>query len=275
MSASPFPLAVVSPRNILGVLVHPTTYARAVQDIVDAAKARQSFAVSALAVHGVMTGALDPMHRMRLNQFDLVTPDGQPVRWALNWLHDCRLTDRVYGPFLTRDLCARAASENLSVFFYGSDDATLTALSTALLQKHPTLRIAGTRPSRFRRATEAEWKEDVAAIRSCDPDLIFCGLGCPRQEIWVHEMKAFQAMPLIAVGAAFPFLAGRLAMAPAWMQRLGLEWLYRLSREPRRLFRRYAVYNPLFVGGVVAQKLRLQFYPPDAVGPTPVAERWS
>lgn len=255
--------------------MHPTTYARAVQDIVDAAKARQSFAVSALAVHGVMTGALDPMHRVRLNQFDLVTPDGQPVRWALNWLHDCRLTDRVYGPFLTRDLCARAASENLSVFFYGSDEATLAALGTALLQKHPTLRIAGTRPSRFRRATEAEWKEDIAAIRSCDPDLIFCGLGCPRQEIWVHEMKAFQAVPLIAVGAAFPFLAGRLAMAPAWMQRLGLEWLYRLSREPRRLFRRYAVYNPLFVSGVVAQKLRLQFYPPDAVGPKPVAERWS
>lgn len=265
----------IPPHSILGVQVHPTNYARAVSDIVAAARARQSFAVSALAVHGVMTGALDPMHRTRLNQLDLVTPDGQPVRWALNWLYRCDLTDRVYGPFLTRDLCARAATEGLQVFFYGSDSDTLAALRAALLQKHPTLKIAGTRPSRFRRATEVEWMEDVAAIRATNPDLIFCGLGCPRQEIWVHEMRAFQAVPLIAVGAAFPFLAGRLAMAPAWMQRLGLEWLYRLAREPRRLFRRYAVYNPLFVAGVFAQRWALRDFSTEITGPSPVKERWS
>jgi len=274
VNASPF--GASEPRNILGVRVHPTSYALAVREIVRAAKAKESFCVSALAVHGVMTGALDPQHRGRLNQFNLVTPDGQPVRWALNWLYDTDLSDRVYGPFLTRNLCARAAEEGLTVFFYGSDPATLSALTAALLQKHPTLKIAGTRPSRFRRATEDEWMEDVAAIRASNPDLIFCGLGCPRQEIWVHEMRAFQAAPLIAVGAAFPFLAGRLPMAPAWMQRLGLEWLYRLSREPRRLFRRYAVYNPLFVVGVLAQGLGLREFPTEtSPGPLPPKERWS
>ncbi len=263
------------PRRILGIQVHPTDYARATRDIVAAAKAKQSFAVSALAVHGVMIGALDPMHRARLNQFDLVTPDGQPVRWALNWLYQCGLADRVYGPFLTRDLCARAADEGLRVFFYGSDEATLTALRAALLQTHPTLKIAGTRPSRFRRANEDEWMEDVAAIRATQPDLIFCGLGCPRQEMWVHEMRAFQAAPLIAVGAAFPFLAGRLAMAPDWMQRRGLEWFYRLGREPRRLFWRYAVYNPLFLAGLLTQKWRLLPFREDSGGPPPRREHWS
>lgn len=272
---NPIPTPTNSPRSILGVLVHPTNYARAVHEIVEAAKAKNSFSVSALAVHGVMTGALDRMHRLRLNQFDLVTPDGQPVRWALNWLYRSGLTDRVYGPFLTRDLCARAAKEGLSVYFYGSNPRTLSALSAALLEKHPTLKIAGVRASRFRRATEAEWMEDVAAIRATQPDLIFCGLGCPRQEIWVHEMRAFQAAPLIAVGAAFPFLAGQLAMAPAWMQRLGLEWFYRLTREPSRLWRRYAVTNPLFVAGLMAQKLGLRKFPVETAGPSPTKERWS
>lgn len=263
------------PRNVLGILVHPTTYTRAVDDIVKAAKAKESFSVSALAVHGVMTGALDCQHRTRLNRFNLVTPDGQPVRWALNWLHHCGLADRVYGPFLTRDLCARAEQEGLRVFFYGSDEATLSALSAALREKCPALKIAGTRPSRFRRATEQEWMEDVAAIRAQNPDIIFCGLGCPRQEIWVDEMRAFQAAPLIAVGAAFPFLAGRLSMAPTPMQRFGLEWVYRLAKEPRRLWRRYVVYNPLFVAGVVLQKLGLRKFAPDPSGPPPRKERWS
>lgn len=267
--------APLRPLSVLGVGVHPTSYAEAVEAIVSAARDRRSFAVSALAVHGVMMGATDPAHRLRLNQFDLVTPDGQPVRWALNWLHHTRLQDRVYGPFLTRELCARAAEEGLRLFFYGSDSPTLSALQTALLAKWPRLQIAGVRPSRFRRATEEEWLEDVAAIRSANADVVFCGLGCPRQEIWVHEMRSSLSSPLIAVGAAFPFLAGLLAMAPSWMQRTGLEWLYRLRREPRRLWRRYTYYNPLFVAGVVAQKLRVRRFSLERLADGAAPQRWS
>lgn len=260
---------------ILGVGVHAVDYATAVELIAAAAREKRPFAVSALAVHGVMVGANDPVHRARLNALDLVTPDGQPVRWALNWLYRAGLRDRVYGPFLTRHLCARAAADGLRVFFYGSDQATLSALEAAVRRDWPTLQIAGMRSSRFRRATEAEWQEDVTAIRAANPDIVFCGLGCPRQEIWAYEMRESLSMPLIAVGAAFPFLAGKLAMAPSWMQRLGLEWLYRLSREPRRLWRRYLVYNPQYVFGVWMQKLRLRRATENPAGVAIPTERWS
>jgi len=262
-------------KKLLGVTVHPTNYSAAVEAIVDAAKAKRALSCTALAVHGVMTGALHPLHRARLNTFDLVTPDGQPVRWALNWLHHAGLRDRVYGPFLTHHLCQRAASEGLRLFFYGSDEATLTALKRELLKEMPNLQIAGTRASRFRRATEAEWLDDAQAIRAAQPDIVFCGLGCPRQETWVYEMREYINAPLIAVGAAFPFLARRLAMAPRVMQQIGLEWLFRLGREPLRLWRRYLLLNPLFVFGILLQKCGRRFGARDEKNAVVPAERWS
>jgi exopolysaccharide biosynthesis WecB/TagA/CpsF family protein len=163
----------------------------------------------------------------------------------------------------------------VKVFFYGSDETTLAALCAKLRERWPTLIIAGTRPSRFRRATEAEWQDDATAIRSSGADVVFCGLGCPRQEIWVREMRDHQIIPLVAVGAAFAFHAGRLAMAPTWMQNSGLEWAYRLSREPFRLWRRYLYLNPLYVSGVVLQKLGLKKYDVLASTNSLKLERWS
>lgn len=240
---------------ILGVGVHPVNYVQATEAVLAAARERRAFAATALAVHGVMTGVDDDAQRVRLNRLDLVTPDGQPVRWALNWLHHAALADRVYGPFLMLRICERAATEKLRVFLYGSDASMLDALREGLARRFPGLRITGTRPSRFRRATETEWAEDVAAIQEAQPDIVFCGLGCPRQETWVYEMRSHLSCPLVAVGAAFAFWSGRQPMAPAWMQRSGLEWLYRLSKEPRRLAGRYLILNPRFAGGVLRQKL--------------------
>lgn len=261
--------------QLLGVTVHPTTYVEAVELIVQAARARRAFACTALAVHGLMTGAMDAVQRARLNSFDLVTPDGQPVRWALNWLHQAQLEDRVYGPFLMQRLCARAAADGLRVYFHGSDADTMESLLRELRRELPNLQIAGYRLSRFRRATEREWLEDVEAIRTARPDLVFCGLGCPRQETWVYEMREYIRLPLIAVGAAFPFLAGRQPMAPAWMQRAGLEWLFRLGREPGRLWRRYLLLNPLYVAGILLQKLGVRFNRTTVPQPLLKAERWS
>jgi exopolysaccharide biosynthesis WecB/TagA/CpsF family protein len=261
--------------NLLGVGVHALDYQQATDCIIEAAREKRRFAVTALAVHGVMTGRDDPNQRTRLNRLDLITPDGQPVRWALNWLHKTKLTDRVYGPFLTLRVCERAASEGLSIFLYGSDTETLTALSTALTQKCPGLNIAGTRVSRFRPATEAEWSEDVAAIRASKADIVFCGLGCPRQETWVYEMRAQIDRPLIAVGAAFAFWSGHQAMAPAWMQRSGLEWLFRFSREPLRLWRRYLILNPRYLAGLARQTLASHTFDPPATPPEPPQLRWS
>ena len=255
--------------NILGVGVHALDYEQATACIIEAAREKKPFAATALAVHGVMTGHGDHNQCTRLNGLDLITPDGQPVRWALAWLHQAKLADRVYGPFLMLRVCERAAADGLSIFLYGSDAETLALLSTALQSRCPGLRIAGTRPSRFRPATEAEWADDVNALRSSGADIVFCGLGCPRQETWVYEMRSHVDRPLVAVGAAFAFWSGRLPMAPAWMQRAGLEWLFRFSREPLRLWRRYLILNPLYLAGLLRQKLSPHAFDPPVAPPQP------
>lgn len=261
--------------TLLGVGVHAVDYAQAADTILAAAREKRPLAATALAVHGVMTGHDDPDQRARLNRLDLVTPDGQPVRWALNFLHHTHLVDRVYGPFLTLKLCEQAARENLGVFFYGSDEATLRLLVPALVQRCPGLRVAGVRPSRFRRATDEEWAADVAALRSSGADLFFCGLGCPRQEVWVGEMRAHLERPLLAVGAAFSFWSGRQKMAPAWMQRHGLEWLFRFAHEPRRLWKRYLLLNPRYLAAVARQKRFSGNSPSDAPTTEPPILHWS
>jgi N-acetylglucosaminyldiphosphoundecaprenol N-acetyl-beta-D-mannosaminyltransferase len=248
-------------RNILGVLIDAVDYEAAVDIIFRAAKEKRSAAVSALAVHGLMTGALDREQRFRLNQFELLVPDGQPVRWVLNALYGAGLSDRVYGPNLTLKVCARAAQERLPVYFYGATPEILESLRPALESRFPRLIVAGTEPSRFRRLTPREKVELADRIRSSGAALLFVGLGCPRQEIFAYEFRELLSLPILAVGAAFPFLAGILPQAPVWMQSAGLEWLYRLLSEPRRLWRRYLLLNPVYILLVILQALRLSRFP--------------
>jgi exopolysaccharide biosynthesis WecB/TagA/CpsF family protein len=240
-------------RTVLGVAVDVTDYDSAVDRIVAAAKKKKGFAVTALPVHGIMTGARDPEHRYRLNAFDLLVPDGQPVRWALNLLHGVALRERVYGPTLMLALCERLAREGLPIYLFGSREETIALLSTKLRRRFPDLRIAGSQPGRFKVLSQNERKEIVRAIRQSGAAVVFVGLGCPRQEIWAYENRAALSMPTVCVGAAFDFHAGTVPQAPPTLQRLGLEWAFRLSREPRRLWRRYAIYNPMYVGMVAAQ----------------------
>lgn len=254
-------------KNVLGILVDAVDYEGAEEAIIRAAHEKRPFAVSALAVHGIMTGVTDREHKYRLNRFDLITPDGQPVRWAMRWTGQARLPDRVYGPFLTLRVCARAEKEGLSVFLYGTSVPTLVRLEAAFKERFPALRIAGMRPSRFRRVSAGECAEDVAAIRASGADIVLVGLGCPRQEVWAYEMREALGRPLMAVGAAFDFFAGTLAMAPAWMQARGLEWLYRLGHEPRRLWRRYLILNPHFSWLLAQQIAHLRRYDPTYATP--------
>lgn len=254
-------------RDILGVMVDVVDYESAVDQILHAAKEGRGFAATALAVHGVMTGALDPEHRFRLNQFDLVVPDGQPVRWALNLLHSTRLKDRVYGPALMLALCDRCASEGFPIYLYGSNESVLARLRKRLEELFPTLRIAGAQPSRFRRITPDEKREIVKEIRGSGARLVFAGLGCPRQEVWAYEFRDALSMPVVAVGAAFDFHAGTVPQAPRRLQNAGLEWLYRLVHEPKRLWRRYALLNPLYIAMVAAQGTRLVRFGDRAASP--------
>jgi N-acetylglucosaminyldiphosphoundecaprenol N-acetyl-beta-D-mannosaminyltransferase len=231
--------------NIIGILIDAVDYKVAVDRIVQAARGRRPMATSALAVHGLMTGILDSEYKYRLNRFDLLVPDGQPVRWALNLLHGAHLRDRVYGPNLMLAVCSRAEEEGMGVFLFGSTQEILFKLRTNLENRFPGLRITGMEPSKFRRLSADERTDLITRVRRSRADIIFVGLGCPRQEIWTYELREVLSMPILAVGAAFPFLAGKIPQAPKWMQDRGLEWLFRLFVEPR-LWRRYVLLNPAY-----------------------------
>ncbi|MFY1635287.1 WecB/TagA/CpsF family glycosyltransferase [Solwaraspora sp. WMMB335] len=257
-------------RNVLGVLVDAVDYDAATRRVVEAARHRRPLALTALAVHGVMTGVLDPAHNARLNAFDLVTPDGQPVRWGLNLLHGAGLTDRVYGPTLTLLVLRRCAEEGLPVYLYGSTEATLSRLVPQLEQQFPALKIAGVEPSKFRPVRPGEDAEIAERIRDSGARLVLVGLGCPRQEIFTYAMRPLLDMPLMAVGAAFDYHAGLLRRPPEWMQRRGLEWLWRLGLEPKRLWRRYVILNPAYLSRLGAQKLGMwQATPPPSATDRP------
>ena len=256
--------------NLLGVGIDAVDYAGAVERIVTAAREQRPLAVSALAVHGVMTGVLDAAHRYRLNALDLVCPDGQPVRWGLNLLHRAGLSERVYGPQLMLEVCSAAANNGLPIFLFGGDERLLETLTGNLTEQFPSLRIAGTRSSKFRQLSKPEWRDLMAEVRDSGARIMFVGLGCPRQEVFAFEAREALSMPTLAVGAAFNFHSGLLPQAPPLLQRWGLEWLYRLVQEPRRLWRRYVLLNPAYLTLLAAQKLGLrrfdreQLKPPEA-----------
>ena len=246
--------------SVLGILIHAVDYETAVERIIAAARERRSMTVSALAVHGLMTGVLDEEQKYRLNRFDLLVPDGQPVRWALNLLHGCRLRDRVYGPNLMHKVCARAAREGLSIYLYGATPEILNGMRQRLEELYPGIAIAGMEASKFRRLTTAEKEAALQRIRESGASMAMVGMGCPRQEVWAYEARCALDMPVLAVGAAFPFTAGTVRQAPPRLQRWGLEWVFRLYMEPR-LWRRYVFLNPAYLLLLALQACRLRRFP--------------
>jgi N-acetylglucosaminyldiphosphoundecaprenol N-acetyl-beta-D-mannosaminyltransferase len=253
--------------SVVGIMVDAVDYEAAQDFIFRAVRERRGVVISALAVHGVMTGVLNAEHKFRLNHFDLLVPDGQPVRWVLNGLYRTKLIDRVYGPNLMLKVCRRAALEGESIYLYGGTPEILYALVCSLGQKCPGLRIVGAEPSRFRRLDQAEKTELTHRILKSRASILFCGLGCPRQETFAFEFRETLPMPIIAVGAAFPFHAGLLPQAPSWMQNCGLEWLFRLCSEPRRLWRRYLYLNPAYLLLVALQTTGLLRFKTEGVMP--------
>jgi exopolysaccharide biosynthesis WecB/TagA/CpsF family protein len=249
-------------KNILGIKIDAIDYDAAVEKVIEAAKTSRSYTVTALAVHGVMTGVLDNVHALRLNSLDLIVPDGQPVRWAINWLYKLNLPDRVYGPELMLRICRAAESNNLPIFLYGNRDIVLEKLSKRIIHLFPEIKIAGVLPSKFRRVSLSEKQEIIEQIKHSGARILFVGLGCPKQEVWVYEAKNYLDLSMIAVGAAFNFHAGILPQAPIWAQNHGLEWLYRLSKEPKRLWKRYLLLNPLYLSLLIFQKIGLLYRRP-------------
>jgi N-acetylglucosaminyldiphosphoundecaprenol N-acetyl-beta-D-mannosaminyltransferase len=212
--------------------------------------------VTAAAVNLVMSAREDAAAREALLGATLAVPDGQPLVWALRALGN-RSATRVYGPDLMARFCARAAQLEIPMYLYGGrTPAALELLEARLRERFAGLRIVGGYSPPFRELTAAEEARVIAAIDASGAAVVWVGTGQPKQEKWMARMRPRLAAPmLVGVGAAFDFHAGLVRQAPPWMQRSGLEWAYRLAREPRRLWRRYARYNPRFVAGFLRQYL--------------------
>ncbi len=243
--------------DVFGVNYSVTDYNNAADLILENARKRESFGVSALAVHGLIECYNNPLLKEKVNKLDLIVPDGQPVRWAMNSFYNITLKDRVYGPTLTLEVLKKADDEKLSVYLYGSKASTLDALTKNINSWFPDIKIVGVHPDRFRDATSEEDLIDIEKINKSGANIILVGRGCPRQEIWVSDHLGKIKGAMMAVGAAFDFHAGTLEQAPTWMQKRGLEWLFRLTREPQRLWKRYLFTNSKFVMLFLKKKLRL------------------
>lgn len=252
-------------QNLLGVMIDAVDYDAAVARVIEGAEAQRPVGVSALAVHGVMEAVADPELRYRINQLELVTPDGQPVRWSLDLIHRTGLPDRCYGPTLTLKVCEEAAKRGLPVYLYGSEPEVVTRLKENLEERFPGLEVAGAEPSRFGRVSPKELDEIAERIVASGARIVFAGLGCPRQEVFAFEMKERLGLPVLAVGAAFDYHSGMRKEPPLWIQRAGIQWLWRLAEEPGRLWKRYLRTNPAFVVRVAMQRLGLSRPSPETV----------
>jgi N-acetylglucosaminyldiphosphoundecaprenol N-acetyl-beta-D-mannosaminyltransferase len=259
---APAPAALPRPqdvrvRELLGIPLAMTNYGQAM-DVMDGMVARRERGyVCATAVHAVMVGQNDEEMGDALRGSTLIVPDGMPLVWASNLLGE-KLQDRVYGPELMLRYCERSRDRGHRVFLYGGrDQGSLAQLALNLRLRFPGIQIVGGYSPPFRPLTREDDDEIAERINAATPDVVWVGIGVPKQEKWMARMRDRIEAPVIAaVGAAFDFHAGRVSMAPQWMQDRGLEWTYRIAQEPRRLLPRYLIHNPRFVMRIAAQVVR-------------------
>jgi N-acetylglucosaminyldiphosphoundecaprenol N-acetyl-beta-D-mannosaminyltransferase len=240
---------------IVSTFIHSTNYQDACDRIQVWANYNRSCYIVAANVHVVMMGYWQKQYREVLNNAALVTPDGMPLVWTMRLLGIKNQT-RVYGPDLMLAWCDRASQLKLPIYLYGATPQTLEKLKYNLKQQFPDLIIAGSHAPPFRNLTTAEEAADRIGIIASGAKVVFVGLGCPKQEYWMARQQGKLPAVTIGVGAAFSFHSGEVSQAPRWAMQWGLEWLYRLSREPKRLWQRYLINNPIFVGLSIWQLLR-------------------
>jgi N-acetylglucosaminyldiphosphoundecaprenol N-acetyl-beta-D-mannosaminyltransferase len=233
--------------DILGVPVSTINMADALRTIESWIASRTHQFVCVTGAHGVIECRSDPTLRDIHHQAGMVTPDGMPLVWFAR-LMGARQTTRVYGPDLMRALTALSAQKGYRQFYYGGTEGIAEKLGSKLCCQYPGLAVAGSICPPFRRLTEEEDARIIAEVNAAKPDIVWVGLSTPKQEYWMSEhLGRIDAPVMIGVGAAFDFLAGAKKQAPLWMQRNGLEWLFRLMTEPRRLWRRYSYIVPIFI----------------------------
>lgn len=233
--------------DLMGVAVSATNYQETVDRLFEAAHNNIPAIASFHAAHAIVCASTDKELQQRVNSFEIVAPDGQPVRWALNVLYDTAMQERVYGPETMRCVCERAAVEQVPIYLYGgASQDILDKLMAELCRRFPGIMIAGAEAPPFRPLTSEEDAAAVDRINASGAKFVFIGLGSPKQEHFAYEHRTRINAVQLCVGAAFDFHAQTKKMAPAWMQRNGLEWLFRACSEPRRLGKRYLTTNSIF-----------------------------
>lgn len=242
-------------RRILGMRVDSTTYAGATRRILEWAQRGESRYVCVAAVNNVMSAQDDPSFMAVMNGSDMTTSDGMPLVWGLRRL-GLPDAERVYGPELTLHVCAAAAEASVPIGLYGGREDVLAEFEAELVRRFPGLEVTYRCSPPFRALSPDERASIVDEVAGSGARIVLVGLGAPKQERWIAEHRGEIPAVLVGVGAAFDFIAGRTPQAPAWMQRLALEWLFRLVQEPRRLWKRYILQNPRFIVRFGLQLLR-------------------
>lgn len=233
--------------NVLGVGISAIDMGDALDQIGQWIEGGSQNYVCVTNVHSVMESRVDPDLRQIQNASGLSTPDGVPMVWAARWA-GAHHVERVAGPDLMLEVCERSTERGWSSYFYGGREGVPELLADRLSSRFPGLKVAGTHSPPFRPLTEEEHRREISDINDADPDILWVGLGAPKQERWMASvMGEVKARVLIGVGAAFDMHAGLLPRAPMWMQQSGLEWAYRIYQEPRRLWKRYLTTNPRFL----------------------------
>lgn len=255
LGSGPLGSGPLASRRVLGMRVDATSYDDIVERVIAWARNGEARAVGVATVNNVMESHDDEGFLRVMNALDVNTPDGMPLVWGLRWL-GVRDATRVYGPAMTPLVLERAAREGIPVGFYGGSEQVLAELRDHATSTYPGIRIAFSESPPFRALTDDEERATAAAIAASGAKIVFVGLGCPKQERWMERNRHRVPAVTLGVGAAFDFLTGRKRQAPPLLQRAGLEWLFRLVTEPRRLWRRYLRHNPRFIVLFARQLLR-------------------
>jgi N-acetylglucosaminyldiphosphoundecaprenol N-acetyl-beta-D-mannosaminyltransferase len=247
--------------SVLGVGISAINLSRAVALVFDAIRRREKGYICVTGVHGVMEAQRDELFRKVLNSAFLCTPDGMPMVW-MSWLQGRRGISRVYGPDLMEEVLRQSPAAGVRHFLYGGYNGTGELLKRKLLERFPGLQIVGVFEPPFRPLNADEEKALISQVSQSRPDIIWVGISTPKQEFFMaNYLPKLDTALMIGVGAAFDFFAGLKRQAPRWMQRSGLEWLFRLGQDPKRLFRRYLRNNPDFLWRALLQLSRVKRYP--------------
>ncbi len=247
--------------NLLGLQITDCDEDHLLSEIRSYIRNKKNLLIAALPVNQIIISYLDKKFNNVLNKFNYLIPDSVWVKWSINFLYNSKIKDRIRGTDLTLEICKMAQKGKYKIFLYGSTESTLRALSNKLLSDFPRLQIVGLLSPPFRDLTLKEKENTVKVIDNSMADILFIALGTPKQEIFAHDLlyknpSLRKPTVIVPVGAVFDFISGAKPQAPKWIQDIGFEWLYRLIQEPRRLWKRYLVYGPLFILLISYQKIK-------------------